>query len=255
MWKWNQWEEDTLIKSSKAFKYNKEQLFRAKARSRLHGTSSMSYYEFVLALQGFRHYQSGNKVQEMCYTLNNEKHNLDWKNVDEKLSGVDDKLFQMFTTNLTSYCNFSPPFSFIFHVKVVNTIKNYDFKFVDTKCEEQIWNMAIDRKFADIEFLVGDQSFAAHRFILSIRSPVFDAMFESAMTEAATRQVRIEDVDANTFRAFLEFLYIGTLKSFDRKEQLLSLARKYQVETLIPLCQSNFEKIDIDDYTKALLSY
>lgn len=256
MWKWNQWKESTSISSSEAFKYNNEKLFRAQARSHSHGTSSMSYYEFVLILQCFRHYQSGNKVQEVCYTLNNENRNFDCKNMDEKLSVVDDKRFQMFTANLTSYSNFPPPFSINFHVKVVNTITTYDFKFVDTKWEQEIWNAAIERKFTDIEFFVEDQSFAAHRFILSARSPVFDAMFKSGMAEALTRQVYIEDVDANIFRAFLEFIYTGTLKYFDGKEQLFTLAEKYGVKTLITLCQQpNLQTIGIDDFTKALIAY
>ena len=76
------------------------------------------------------------------------------------------------------------------------------------------------------------------------------------MAEAQTGQVRIEDVDPNIFHSFLEFLYIGTLKSYEEKEQLFALADKYQVETLMNLCQPTVvESVDVDDFTKALLAY
>ena len=51
----------------------------------------------------------------------------------------------------------------------------------------------------DVEFLVGEDSFVAHRSLLSVRSPVFAAMFSSGMKELETGQVHIEDVDLETF--------------------------------------------------------
>ncbi len=182
--------------------------------------------------------------------------------MNEKVAASDEGMLQMFTKTATkemrSYPtsnNYSPPFSITFHVKVVNTIANYDFKFIDKTWENQIWNAVVNRKFTDVELLVGDQSFPAHRFVLSARSPVFAAMFNSGMAETQTGQVRIEDVDPNIFRLFLEFLYTGPLKSFEETEQLFTLADKYQVETLMTLCQPTDESVDVEDFTKALLAY
>ncbi len=182
----------------------------------------------------------------------------DWVPLKEKLV-PHEEILKMFCSEQKGYSEIVPfiPSSLTLHVQVVNTIPNYDFKFVDSTWEEKIWNATIAKEFTDVEFLIGDQSFPAHRFILSARSPVFAAMFNSGMAEAQTGQVRIDgDVDVNIFRNFLEFLYVGALKSFDGKEELFALADKYQVETLLVLCKPSTEPpMNIDDLTKALLSY
>jgi hypothetical protein len=87
----------------------------------------------------------------------------------------------------------------------------------------------------DIEFLVGGRAFAAHRFIVSSRSPVFAAMFRSDMIEANTGTVTINDTDPDVFETFLKFLYTGTLEpiSLADDERLQTLANKYQVDTLV----------------------
>jgi len=58
----------------------------------------------------------------------------------------------------------------------------------------------------DVEFLVGEEAFGAHRSLLSARSPVFAAMFASGKNEAERGQVKIGDADPATFQ---QFLYTG----------------------------------------------
>jgi len=179
------------------------------------------------------------------------------KLIQELVPNENNKLIQMFSDEEMWFSDDNAPTSHNFHVQIVNTIPNYDFKFVDVTWVEQIWSSAIAKKLTDVEFLVGDQSFAAHRFILSARSPVFAAMFNSGMAEAKTGRVRIDDdVDPNIFRSFLEFLCVGVLKSFKGKEQLFALADKYEVKTLMALCKPTIvQSMDVDDFTKALLAY
>jgi len=257
VWKLNQWGEDHSIISARAFEYNEEKVFRAQAKSCLSQLSNFNYYNYSVTLLSFRRHESGNNVEEVFCTLNSKSEIWDWKKMDENQTAANETMFQMFTSiGEQSHCKpLSPPISVTFHAKVVKTVDNYGFKFVDSTWNEQIWTAAVDKKFTDVEFVVGDQSFTAHRFILSARSPVFAAMFKSGMTEARTGQVHIEDVDPSIFRTFLEFLYVGTLTSFSGKEQLFALADKYQVETLMTLCQPCSEPMDVDDFTKALLAY
>jgi len=264
MWNWNQWKElDLSTTSAEAFHYKKEKLFRAQVKT---GTRSMSReicHELVATLLSCHGQRSGCKIQKVdcSLTMNHKDRNWIWEEMNEKVDASDEGMLQMFTKNATKAKSwqisndYSPPFAITFHVKVVNTIANYDFKFIDMTWENQIWNAVVNRKFTDVELLVGDQSFAAHRFILSARSPVFAAMFNSGMAEAQTGQVRIDDVEPNIFRIFLEFLYIGSLKSFEENEQLFTLADKYQVETLMTLCQPTYESVNVEDFTKALLAY
>ena len=99
-----------------------------------------------------------------------------------------------------------------FYDKMLSTVPNFTNKLVDSIFSEQLWASAVNRMMTDVEFLVGEEAFGAHRSLLSARSPVFAAMFASGMKEAETGQVRIEDVDPTTFQQFLKFLYTGMVE-------------------------------------------
>ena len=163
-----------------------------------------------------------------------------------------EELLQKFTrTDIYS----SIPSSVVFHIQLVMLNPSYDFTFVDSFWENQIWDAAVAKKFADVEFLIGGESVAAHRFLLAARSPVFAAMFNSGMEETQTGQVRLEDaVNLDTFRHFLHFLYTGMLEASANKEEILVLADKYQVDTLMDLCRSATQPIDLDEFTKVFFS-
>ena len=55
----------------------------------------------------------------------------------------------------------------------------------------------------------GDRVFECHQFMLSSRSPVFRAMFQSDMTEAATKRVDIQDLQPDTVNDMLLYIYTG----------------------------------------------
>jgi hypothetical protein len=81
---------------------------------------------------------------------------------------------------------------------------------------------------------------SAHRCILVARSPVFDAMFRSGMSETSGI-VEIDDIDVHVMKALLEFIYSDTidpklLESY--AELLLIAAAKYQVLGLVSICES-----------------
>jgi len=124
-------------------------------------------------------------------------------------------------------------------------VQNFINKPVDSTFGEQLWAAAVNRKMTDIEFLVGEESFGAHRSLLSARSPVFAAMFASGMKEDKTGQVHIEDVDPTTFQQFLKFLYTGTLEHSFMDSDLFEVADRYQIETLMELCRPATETIEI----------
>jgi len=156
------------------------------------------------------------------------------------------------------------PKSILFYVHMDSVVSNFGHKILDSTWKEHLWASSIDQQFTDFKFLVGNESFSAHRSLLSARSPVFAAMFRSGKLESQTgevrlddvepsifrwflkfmftgtgqtEEIRLDDVDPSTFRRFLYFLYTGTLESFIDKEELLPLAYKYQVKTLANLCQ------------------
>ena len=130
-------------------------------------------------------------------------------------------------------------YGFIFHVKLSGSTTNFFYQLIDETWMDQLWKSACTKQLNDVEFLFGEKSFCAHRFILSSRSPVFAAMFSSEMIEATTGKVEIVDTEPDVFEIFLKFLYTGTLEPFYlASDDRLALADKYQVETLLAIYQS-----------------
>jgi len=162
------------------------------------------------------------------------------------------QVFASTDTNLEQTASF--PFTVTFNVKLLSTVENVALSVVDSSWKDQLWDSSVNRKLTDVAFLVGEETLSAHRSLLSIRSPVFEAMFNSGMKEALTGQVRIGDIEPNTFRHFLHFLYTGMLEPGADKEELYLLADRYQVETLVNLCQPASEPVDVEGITKAFLS-
>lgn len=86
----------------------------------------------------------------------------------------------------------------------------------------------------------------AHKVILSMRSPVFRAMFHSSMSEAASSEVFIPDFDTEVVRQFVRYIYESKLpkESLERYcDDLLVIACKYQVPGLQSLCEKHFAAI------------
>mmetsp|Transcript_30352 Transcript_30352/g.51330 ORF Transcript_30352/g.51330 Transcript_30352/m.51330 type:complete len:365 (-) Transcript_30352:1292-2386(-) len=84
--------------------------------------------------------------------------------------------------------------------------------------------------------------FPAHKFILSLRSPVFRAMFGASMHESASNEVRILDVNAPVMQLFLRYCYTDQCSPEALElyaDQLLAVACKYQVKGLEILCENH----------------
>jgi len=62
-------------------------------------------------------------------------------------------------------------------------------------------------KCSDVTILVDGESIKAHSPILCARSEVFDKLLNGGMRESVSKEIRIEDCNAPTFKALLRFLY------------------------------------------------
>ncbi|CAN6299404.1 unnamed protein product [Urochloa humidicola] len=106
---------------------------------------------------------------------------------------------------------------------------------------------------ADVSFRVDGEDFAAHRYVLAVRSPVFQAELFGAMKEASS-SVEIRDMRADVFRNLLHFIYTDALpepeESSERDEQeealmaqhLLWAADWYGMERLKLMCEDTLCK-------------
>ncbi|XP_078345909.1 BTB/POZ domain-containing protein 3-like [Oculina patagonica] len=92
---------------------------------------------------------------------------------------------------------------------------------------------------SDVTFIVHDNrsdkeiTVFAHKYVLSIGSPVFFAMFYGAMATDGAQRIRLPDCDAESLKEFLSFLYCDEVCiSEENAVQLLYLAKKYMVSAL-----------------------
>ena len=119
------------------------------------------------------------------------------------------------------------------HLKIV-TIKQVSPKVLSL--QESFASLFLNEDMSDLKILCDEKEFPAHRFILSVRSPVFKTMFASNFTETTSKTLPIEDTDAETMEKFLRFLYTDQLKREELDCRLLILADRYQVDSLTNQC-------------------
>ncbi|KAG0551541.1 hypothetical protein BDA96_01G432900, partial [Sorghum bicolor] len=121
------------------------------------------------------------------------------------------------------------------------------------------------KQYTDVEFLVGGETFLAHRLVLAARSPVFMAELFPLMNEvtAAEEVVQIDDMEAQAFKALLTFIYTDTLPEFNQHEdddemtmiqRLLVAADKYKLQRLKLTCENKLcRHIDIGSVATILV--
>lgn len=108
------------------------------------------------------------------------------------------------------------------------------------------------QKGADVTFVVGSESFRAHRSLLIARSPVFAAALAGSLMDEAHE---VKDMDADAFRALLRFIYTDRLPpqleqmgrwpeigkedkdTVSMAQRLLEAADRYGVERLKFICE------------------
>uniref|UniRef100_A0A0P5AS36 Btb/poz domain-containing protein n=1 Tax=Daphnia magna TaxID=35525 RepID=A0A0P5AS36_9CRUS len=84
-----------------------------------------------------------------------------------------------------------------------------------------------------------DESIGGHVAILSVRSSVFAAMFQSGMQETNTRKVCIKDIKPDIFKQLLHYIYSGrtsTELSEEIAQRLFVAADMYDIEDLKDEC-------------------
>ena len=87
------------------------------------------------------------------------------------------------------------------------------------------------------------------------RSPVFNAMFIHNMTEAQEKIIDIEDLDIETVRDMLKYMYAGKIENLNtRSPRLLEAADKYQLSELKEICEETLcDNLTVDTCLECLV--
>lgn len=116
-----------------------------------------------------------------------------------------------------------------------------DWQLTKTCVQERFKQLLCLSRWTDCTFRVGDddvQVVHGHRLVLAVSSPVFEALFYGSMASPPDEVISIPDIEPNTFRTFLQYLYSDEvdIRSIEEAGELLYAAKKYLVQPLAVLC-------------------
>lgn len=109
---------------------------------------------------------------------------------------------------------------------------------LNTTLSSHYEKMFNNKLFSDFQIITSDgKEINVHRNILSIRSPVFEAMITSTMLEGSEKKVVIDDIEGRTLMELIRFVYSGKVHEIDSiANELIYAANKYDLQDLKPLC-------------------
>jgi len=192
----------------------------------------------------------GLRVREVTYSKQDLESSQRMKEREIKRAKDAGESLQLFTIDLPELpvgkCTFH------FSICIEGSVPAYCFHLSDRLAKEQLWSASSkSQHHVDVEFVVKDKRFSAHQAILAARSPVFAAEFTKEKTgrkddEGPLQIIRIDDVDPDSVQQFLHFLYTGEpITPSLANEEVLKLAERYQLKTLIDSCRAALTNIDV----------
>lgn len=106
--------------------------------------------------------------------------------------------------------------------------------------------------FADIELQTKDGSLKANKTILSIRSPVFNAILSK---DWQVSSVDVQDFDSKTMKEVLRFIYYNEVEDLKLlARDLIYAAEKFDIEGLKKLCLNNIiESLSTENVVESLI--
>jgi len=144
-----------------------------------------------------------------------------------------------------SYYNENDSVSFVCDITVFGSVENTTLP----KSTPLIHSYRIDvdklllsDSSSDLNVMVDKSSIPAHKFILQLRSPVFQTMLCSGMKESSSNQIITLDFDYEVVNEFIHFLYLDTCDPnvlTEHANSLLAIAHKYEVKGLIEVCENH----------------
>jgi speckle-type POZ protein len=134
----------------------------------------------------------------------------------------------------------------VFRICIEGTDPGYSYQLSDRLAKDQLWAALKNQlHLADVEFVLTDKSFPAHKAILAARSYVFADEFEKKQPgRNGPHQINIDGVEPSTCVNFLHFIYTGEPKGTLADEDLRKLADRYGLTTLSSLCKHALKKMD-----------
>ncbi|ULU13390.1 hypothetical protein L5515_002182 [Caenorhabditis briggsae] len=116
-----------------------------------------------------------------------------------------------------------------------------------------------DQDVSDVVLVVEDKKFYMSRLFLSFQSSYFRALFLGNFLESAKSEIRLEDVDSESFQFYLEVLHGESSITDQNIEQILRLADMFDTPTATRRCEEYLmifpTKISLKTKTRLAVQY
>lgn len=122
-----------------------------------------------------------------------------------------------------------------------------------TSLYDRIKKLLVSYEWSDCKFSVSGRVFKAHKLILGISSPVFEAMFYGPL--ASSEDIKVTDIQPDTFQLLINYIYTDTvdMTSVEQAFELLYASRKYLLEQLSDMCIAYIQaNISVDNVIEVL---
>merc|ERR1712060_145675 len=98
-------------------------------------------------------------------------------------------------------------------------------------------------KHTDVILLVGGRKIHCHRLILGMASKVFERMFASDMKESRSQEIELKEVDLETIKSLVSFIYRNKIEDEKINTNLLAAADMYEVLRLKNICSKKLAQV------------
>ncbi|EFX82531.1 hypothetical protein DAPPUDRAFT_316272 [Daphnia pulex] len=225
--------EEPMTITSKMILFRGEKVFRAGLKNH-----ARNPFLFLMAVDLGK---MGMKVEDVTYGIQGSGIGpAKMEKMSKENIGNEENL-QLFTIKLAEKVSGSCTFSF--RICIEGAYPGYSYQLCDRLAKDQLWAAKEELNLADVDFVVKDKIFPAHKAILAARSPVFADEFQKKPLDFP--RIRMDDMEPSTVENFLHFIYTGEPMGTLADEDLQELANRYGLTTLTSLCKVALKKNDV----------
>merc|ERR1711894_586670 len=103
--------------------------------------------------------------------------------------------------------------------------------------------MGDEMQLSDVILCVGETRVHCHKLVLAMTSKFFERMFASPMKEAKEKEVVLKEIDFETLKSVLTFMYTDVISNEKIDVQVLAAADMYEIIGLRKICCSRLSNI------------
>jgi len=120
------------------------------------------------------------------------------------------------------------------------SLQDHDAAEAISRLSRDIGSMFYTERFSDCIIASGDKEFPCHKFILSARSSVFEAMFSHDTREHLQNRVDIKELDVKVVEDMIHYIYSGKVTELESKAvDLVTAAEMYDLKELKQMCATS----------------